>query len=1022
MDRFDPFVKYSDIYGDVINWEKDPMNKPHNQNKYFFSDGKTYYEQICKMLKLMSVFKDAFNQIYDNEDEISSAWENFVGNLSATAISGEEAGVELTWTDTSVNFAFTIPGGEDGVGISSITFNSDYTMTITLTNGQTYTSTSLRGPQGEPGVQGEQGPQGEPGAGLEILDVYPTIQDLQTAHPTGEPGDAYQVGTAPNFTLYIWSASQSQWVPAGTLGSVSPSLSAPLMDGTASPGSSDLYSRGDHIHPTDTSRASKEELDALIKTSQSLIDQSFTYRESPAIQDGLATIEKIKGNTLAFNQLVQNGNFADMTGWLLSDSIPSSVSNGILTATIGTTHHSSIRLTKTNLSMISGKKYLFMCDIKPTKNINVRLQYPGVATDISTQTMTANVWGRYSSFAIMTSNNALTLYYNTDNNLTEGDTVQFRNCVLFDLSLMGLDNLTSVSDFTDLFPLPYYDYNTGSLLSFNGTGIKTIGKNLLEKPFIYNNNSFTYADGFRILKGNYVFSFGDIVGATSWRFDVKMWDLNGVEITDNALSPDSTLSYNNNYKGYLTRVNVTAKNIPLNIMQDCYIRICFALGDTSSSMASTGDQLEFGSTTTDYEPYKTNTLPVPISTYFPTGMKSAGTIYDELTPTKATTRIGAVDLGSLSWTYDSSALGTRFYAELVGAKKPTTSEISNILCANYKTVSSDVFYNQTIIDDACTLSTGGYLSIRDTTYNDATAFTTAMSGVYLFYELTTPTEQDIDIDLTSPVWNGGTEQLLPINTATPTTSPILCDMTYMSISDEILYLYNNTGTSPDIEDLENDVANIKTQIGSETTTPMTGLAGRVKTNEDNISSINTTIGSESTAPKTGILGRVNALESDVSSIETEIGSDATTPMSGLAGRIKTIENALNNLKGKVVYEYTSTSTDQRLTTAQLDMSDLNNATHIEVIYSNQLNGNTTESTGIIPYKFYDPNSVTINGTISDNQMDQNRNRTWGITSTGLLTINSCRTYYPDSPNEVTNSYLIIRQVILYKFSRANSLI
>lgn len=452
MDRFDPFVKYSDIYGDVVNWEKDPMNKPQNQNKYFFSDGKTYYEQICKMLKLMSVFKDAFNQIYDNEDEISSAWQNFIDNLSATAVAGEEAGVRLTWTDTSVNFAFTIPGGEDGVGISSITFNSDYTMTITLTNGQTYTSTSLRGPQG---VQGEQGPQGEPGAGLELLDVYTTLQELQTAHPTGTPGDAYQVGTAPSFTLYIWSASRNQWVPAGTLGSVSPSVTPPLMDGTASPGSSDLYSRGDHVHPTDTSRAS---------------------------------------------------------------------------------------------------------------------------------------------------------------------------------------------------------------------------------------------------------------------------------VTD-------------------------------------------------------------------------------------------------------------------------------------------------------------------------------------------------------------------------------------------------------------------------LNDLSNDVTNIKTQIGSESTTPMTG-----------------------------ILGRVNTLESNVTDLETAIGSDATSPMTGLAGRIKTIENALNNLKGKVVYEYTSTSTDQGLTTAQLDMSDLNNATHIEVIYSHVLNGNTTLSTGIIPYKFYDPSSVAIACTINNNQMDQNRERSWGISSTGLLTINSCRTYYPDTPREVTNSYLIIRQVILYKFTRANSLI
>ena len=42
--------------------------------------------------------------------------------------------------------------GTDGVGISSIVFNSDYTMTITTTDGQTYTSGNLRGPQGAAGA------------------------------------------------------------------------------------------------------------------------------------------------------------------------------------------------------------------------------------------------------------------------------------------------------------------------------------------------------------------------------------------------------------------------------------------------------------------------------------------------------------------------------------------------------------------------------------------------------------------------------------------------------------------------------------------------------------------------------------------------------------------------------------------------------------------------------------------------------------------------------------------------------
>lgn len=51
--------------------------------------------------------------------------------------------------------------GADGVGISSIVFNNDNTMTITLTNGNTYTSQSLKGNKGD---TGEQGVPGQPGA------------------------------------------------------------------------------------------------------------------------------------------------------------------------------------------------------------------------------------------------------------------------------------------------------------------------------------------------------------------------------------------------------------------------------------------------------------------------------------------------------------------------------------------------------------------------------------------------------------------------------------------------------------------------------------------------------------------------------------------------------------------------------------------------------------------------------------------------------------------------------------------
>lgn len=48
----------------------------------------------------------------------------------------------------------------DGVGIAAAVLNDDYTLTLSFTDGSSYTTPSIRGPQGERGETGPQGPQG----------------------------------------------------------------------------------------------------------------------------------------------------------------------------------------------------------------------------------------------------------------------------------------------------------------------------------------------------------------------------------------------------------------------------------------------------------------------------------------------------------------------------------------------------------------------------------------------------------------------------------------------------------------------------------------------------------------------------------------------------------------------------------------------------------------------------------------------------------------------------------------------
>lgn len=63
---------------------------------------------------------------------------------------------------------------------------------------------------------GEQGPQGEKGAdgtGVTILGSYNSVEELKTAHPTGNLGDAYLV----EGILYVWSETELDWVDVGDI-------------------------------------------------------------------------------------------------------------------------------------------------------------------------------------------------------------------------------------------------------------------------------------------------------------------------------------------------------------------------------------------------------------------------------------------------------------------------------------------------------------------------------------------------------------------------------------------------------------------------------------------------------------------------------------------------------------------------------------------------------------------------------------------------------------------------------------
>ena len=86
-------------------------------------------------------------------------------------------------------------------------------------------------------------------------------------------------------------------------------------------------------------------------------------------------------------------------------------------------------------------------------------------------------------------------------------------------------------------------------------------------------------------------------------------------------------------------------------------------------------------------------------------------------------------------------------------------------------------------DKSITVSSNAYLYVRDDTYTTAAAFTTAMSGVYLVYELATPTtESSAALPVPQVVYDGGTESYVDERDV---QMPVGQDATYMDATNAI---------------------------------------------------------------------------------------------------------------------------------------------------------------------------------------------------------------------------------------------
>lgn len=413
-----------------------------------------------------------------------------------------------------------------------------------------------------------------------------------------------------------------------------------------------------------------------------------------------AKLKSLRGNSVAFNQLVQ-----PITATITTSGITRSYDNSTHKYTIQGISTGSSWVQLANFTLISGHKYLIKVDYDTTSLNDIYYNASGLGTFRNSSIITANASGSKDIYFVST-NTSLALDFTT-------------SIQLFDLTLMfGAGNEpTTVVEFNRLFPEPYYEYNAGELLSSQSGKLVNVGYNAFDGEISIDNH-YLKNDGTTINDNDCSISnyIRVIAGQT--------YTLENIQYYNPSLcwyDGDKNFISGTNYNG-ATSKNFTAPNNAV------YCRFSIVKANINITC------FHLTSTKTGYEAYYKHEYNLPNIE-----LRSAGSVYDEITATNSgyefTKRIGVVDLGSLNWTYDN--VNVRFISSgaVAGIKiVSSASEIVNILCSIYQTIDM----NHLTSNMQLAQYTNGYLYLKNTAYTDATAFKTAMSGVYAYYELATP--------------------------------------------------------------------------------------------------------------------------------------------------------------------------------------------------------------------------------------------------------------------------------------------
>lgn len=325
--------------------------------------------------------------------------------------------------------------------------------------------------------------------------------------------------------------------------------------------------------------------------------------------------DKLVGGTVAFNQMVQNGNFASAEGWAPYDGTKTvlSVSNNEATITFLSSGSGYVYGLRTSVQRhTANHKYLASVDLYVNKAGEYGIDADGGRQN-KTGVITANSWVNFAKIYNANGQNTTSFIILSVDRLETDDYIKAKNVYLVDLTAMfgstiadyiyGLEQATAgagVAWFKALFPNDYYAYNAGELMSVKATAHvmknasnQVIGNYALDSNLVLNGlfkldaNNKLYADGDTYESSGDVGRKYALVNLGTCEYSkttVGSYEIFYTTITDKASSTDGLcIDYVNSQNG---RDSLSDKQFGVYNMTDEGKKIICIRDDSKSSMST----------------------------------------------------------------------------------------------------------------------------------------------------------------------------------------------------------------------------------------------------------------------------------------------------------------------------------------------------------------------------------------------------------------------------------------------------